>query len=67
MQGKITSLGRRFGAGKMHLSPPPLPVTWAAVRSKVVDLLLNELPNCLWEFCVCLCFVMHYVVSILVL
>ena len=23
-------------------------------------------PHCLWELCVCLCFVMHYFVSILV-
>ena len=23
--------------------------------------------HCLWEFCVCLCFVIHYFVSILVL
>ena len=23
--------------------------------------------NCLWEFCVCLCFVLHYFLSILVL
>ena len=31
------SLGRRFGAGKMHLGPP---VAWAAVRSRAVVLLL---------------------------
>ena len=37
--------------------------------SVVVDLLFNTLKktsHCLWEFCVCLCFVMHYFVSILV-
>ena len=35
------NLGRRFGASKMHLSPPlPPPVALAAVRSKAVVLLL---------------------------
>ena len=43
----------------------------AAVRSKavffvVVDLLINS-PVVFWEFCVYLCFIMHYFVSILVL
>ena len=36
-------------------------LAWDAVRSKVVVLsLLVYTPNCLWEFCFCLCFVMHY-------
>ena len=35
--------------------------------SSIVDLLLKCVSPCLLEFCVCLCFVMHYFVSILVL
>ena len=61
------NLGRRFGASKMHLSPP---VAWAAVRSKAVVLLL--LTFCLlflplWESVIVLCFVVRYFMSILVL
>ena len=61
------NLGRRFGAGKMHLGPP---VAWAAVRSKAVVLLLLTfcfllLP--LWESVIVLCFVVRYFMSILVL
>ena len=60
-------LGRRFGTSKMHLSPP---VAKAAVRSKVVVLLL--LTFCLmllslWESVIVLCFVVRYFMSILVL
>ena len=47
----------------MHLSPPPLPVAWAAVRSKAVVLLLL-VP--LWDSVIVLCFVERYFVSILV-
>ena len=36
-------------------------------ESRSIDLFFNVLPNSLWEFCVCLYFAMHYVVSILVL
>ena len=51
----------------MHLSPP---VAWAAVLSKAVALLL--LTFCLlllplWEYVIVLCFVIRYVMSILVL
>ena len=51
----------------MHLSPP---VAWAAVRSKVVVLLL--LTFCLlllplWESVIVLCFVVRYFMSILAL
>ena len=61
------NLGQRFGSSKMHLSPP---VALAAVRSKVVVLLLMIL--CwlllpLWDSAIILCFVMRYFVSILVL
>ena len=61
------NLGQRFGTSKMHLSPP---VTWAAVPSKAVVLLL--LTFCLlllplWESVIVLCFVVRYVMSILVL
>ena len=48
----------------MHLSPPPPPVASAAVRSKAVVLLLL-LP--LWESVIVLCFVVRYLMSILVL
>ena len=47
----------------MHLSLPPLPVAWAAVRSKAVVLLLL-VP--LWDSVIVLCFVERYFVSILV-
>ena len=55
----------RFGTSKMHLSPP---VAWAAVRSKVVVLLL--LTFCLLllplgESVIVLCFVVRYFMSIL--
>ena len=61
------NLGRRCGTSKMHLNPP---VALAAVRSKVVALLLLIccwllLP--LWESVIVLCFVVRYFVSILVL
>ena len=61
------SLGRAFGAGGVHLGPL---VTWAAVRSKAVVLLL--LTFCLlllplWESVIVLCFVVRYFMSILVL
>ena len=61
------NLGRRFGASKMHLS---LRVTWADVRSKAVVLLL--LIFCLlllplWESVIVLCFVVRYLMSIIVL
>ena len=52
------NLGRRFGASKMHLSPP---VAWAAVRSKAVILLLLTLCLLLlplWESVIVLCFVL---------
>ena len=60
-------LGRRFGAGGVHLGPP---VAWAAVRSGAVVLLL--LTFCLlllplWESVIVLCFVVRYFMSILVL
>ena len=60
------NLGRRFGTGKMHLSPQ---VAWAAVRSKAVVLLL--LIRCLlllplWRSVIDLCFVVRYFVPILV-
>ena len=35
--------------------------------SVVVDVLFKCTSYCFWEFCDCLCFVMHYFVSILVL
>ena len=62
------NLGRRFGAGGVHLPPPP--VAWAAVRSRAVVLLL--LTFCLlllplWESVIVLCFVVCYFMSILVL
>ena len=61
------NLGRRFGTSKMHLSQP---VAWAGVRSKAVVLLL--LTFCLlllplWESVIVLCFVVRYLMSILVL
>ena len=61
------NLGRRFGTSKMHLSPP---VAKATVCFKVVVLLL--LTFCLlllplWESVIVLCFVMRYLISILVL
>ena len=59
------NLGRRFGTSKMHLSPL---VAKAAVRSKAVVLLL--LTFCLllqWESVIVLCFVVCYIMSILVL
>ena len=61
------NLGRRFGASKMHLSPP---VAWAAVRSKAVVLLL--LTFCLlllplWESVIVLCIVVRCFMFILVL
>ena len=46
----------------MHLSPPAPAVTYASVRSKAVVLLL--LIRCLLGFFVCLCFSMHYIVSL---
>ena len=60
-------LGRRFGASRMHLSPPG---AWAAVRTKAVVLLL--LTFCLlllplWESVIVLCFVVRYFMSVLVL
>ena len=61
------NLGQRFGTSKMHLSPP---VALAAVRSKVVVLLLLtfcllSLP--LLESVIVLCFVVRYFMSILIL
>ena len=61
------NLGRRFGTSKMHLSPP---VAKTAVRSKAVVLLL--LTFCLlllplWKSVIVLCFVVRYLMSILVL
>ena len=61
------NLGRRFGTSKMHLSLPP--VAKAAVRSKVVVLLLFTLGLLLlplWESVIVLCFVVRYFMSILV-
>ena len=58
---------RRFGTSKMHLS---LPVAYAAVRSKVVVLLLLTfflLLIPLWESVIVLCFVVCHFMSILVL
>ena len=60
------NLGRKFGASKMHFSPP---VALAAVHSKVVVLLL--LIPCLlilplWDSVIVLCFDLHNFVSILV-
>ena len=51
----------------MHLSPP---VAWAAVRSKAV--VLSLLTFCLlllplWKSVIVLCFVVRYIMSILVL
>ena len=61
------NLGRRFSTSKMHLSPPWLRLL---VCSKAVILLLLSfclllLP--LWESVIVLCFVVSYLMSILVL
>ena len=61
------NLGRRFGAGGVHLGPP---VALAAVRSGAVVLLLLTfclLLRPLWGSVVVLCFVVCCFVSILVL
>ena len=60
------NLGRRFGTSKMHLNPQ---MALAAVRSKMVVLLL--VIRCLLLLPLCdsvinLCFVVRYVLSILV-
>ena len=66
------NLGRKFGASKLHLSPPPPPlVALTAVRSKAAVLLL--LIYCFMYlplfvgFCVGHCFGMHYFMSFLIL
>ena len=61
-----TTLGRRFGTSKMHLS---VPVAYNAVRSKAAALSL--LIHCLlllpsWESVIVLCFVVLNFMSILV-
>ena len=61
----------RFSASKMHLSPPP--PQWLRLLSVLRQWscccwsIVLCTSHCLWEFCGCLCFVMHYFVSTLIL
>ena len=62
------NLGQRFGASRMHLSPPPPPVAWAAVHSRavvlvVVDLLFIVTPIVRVCNCSVLCCTLLYVHS----
>ena len=49
-------------ANKLHFK---IGVSGATINNVSTAIGCNS--HCLWEFCVCLCFVVHYFVSILVL
>ena len=55
-------LGRRFGTNKMHSSPHPRWLKAVSVLRRWFCCcwsIVKRTSHCLWEFCVCLCFVMH--------
>ena len=66
-----TESTQKFGTSKIHLSPPPPGSLGGCLflggGSVVVGQFFWCASHWLWQFCICLCLVVHYFVSFLVL